>query len=513
MLTKRTVQTSPVFVLATCLAVGVVGAHPLFAQEPGLVYETTLTEFTPSAPDDILIAGDGSAYVLANTQGEAYAVLVVKLAPDGSLAWSTIIDGESHDFPGAMTMDGDGNLYIVGTTGSDDLPMVNPFQAERATVQYDAFIMKLSGEDGSILYSTYLGGIRSDWGRDIAVNAAGEIFIVGGTKSVDFPTTPDAIQGELAGYPYWSWFDAFVCKFSADGSELLYSSFLGGFYDDEAHGLVLDADDRVHIVGTTESDDFPTQGPVQSSLAGDFDLFAARIAADGSALEYSTYLGGEDLDKFGYTALGGDGSLYITGATRSIHFPTTDGAYQEDFVGGIRACEVAFGQDENCEDVYVARLTPDGAALGYSTYLGGHTVDEARGLAVDEDGRAYVAGYTSSDDFPPYSSGTFGQIFLSRLDATGSNLAYTLLFDTVTPSPQKVAVEPAGFIYLAGAVHTPTDLYVAKLMDDTSMSTFAECVAGPEAAYESGCGPADLESDGDVDLADFAAYQKMYVRP
>ena len=455
---------------------------------PPVVYQKVLSQFGTVQPRDILADDAGCAYVLAARPGNDYATLVLKLDPAGDLVWSRWFDGSSHDIPGGMAIDDAGDVYVVGTTGSDDFPLLNPLQATPASVQYEAFVLKLSGLDGTQLYGTYFGASRSEWGNDIAVNDAGEMVIVGSTKSVDFPTV-NPIQGQLAGYPYWGWTDAFIARISADGSQLLYSTFYGGYYSDEARGVALDRTGRIHLVGETESDDFPTANPLQPATGGERDAFAACLSADGGSVVYSTYLGGEDIESVRGIALGADGRLHLAGHTQSIHFPTTPGAFQETFVGAINGCEIPFGGKYNCDDAFVASLAPDGSALAYATDLGGHQVDHGYGLAVDDAGNAYASGHTKSDDFPPYSSGTFYSNFISRLDAGGSSLEYSFLHPTVTPSPAFVALDDDANIYAAATMDTPTVLVVMKLWGGQGCSgdVTTYCTAK---TTSSGCTPA-----------------------
>ena len=188
-----------------------------------------------------------------------------------------------------------------------------------------------------------------------------------------------------------------------------------------------------------------------------------------------------------------------------------------------------FGADYNCDDAFVASLTPEGTAFDYATYLGGHQIDHGYGLAVDSSGRAYASGHTKSDDFPPYASGTFYTNFITKLDDTGSTLAYTFLHDTVTPSPAYVALDAIGNVYVAATVNTPTSLVVKKLsecggglagdmncdsavdLDDFTM--FHGCMMGPGVARPAGCERADMDASGSVDLGDFAVYQTAYAEP
>jgi hypothetical protein len=485
--TERGRRVTTGLIAAAGLALAASGSPTGFAADPEIVYENVFSEMGWVEPHDIVVDDGGYAYILAANPGNNYATRVMKLAPDGDTVWLQVIDGSSHDIPGGIAIDAAGDVYVVGTTGSDDFPLVNPLQDTMSSVQYEAFVLKLAGDDGTLLYSTYLGGVRSEFGNDIAVNDAGEMYIVGRTQSLDFPTV-NPLQEELAGYPYYGWDDAYVAKISADGSTLLYSTFLGGYYDDEAQGIALDDDGRIHIVGETNSDDFPLMNPIQSDYAGGRDAFAACLSADGSTLEYGTYLGGEDTESVRGITLGANGRLYLDGHTQSIGFPTTPGAYQEDFVGEINGCEVPFGGVFNCSDVFVACLAPGGTSLLFSTYLGGSQTDNGYGLAVDAAGNVYATGHTRSDNFPPYATGTFYTNFVSKLDPNGGTLEYSFLHDTVTPSPAYVALDATGGIYLAATVDTFPELYFAKLQEGAAACP-CDCSGG----------------DGTVDVADILA--------
>jgi hypothetical protein len=267
------------------------------------------------------------------------------------------------------------------------------------------------------------------------------------------------------------------------------------------------------LAGDTDSIDFPTVSPVQAVYAGQQDIFVTRLSADGSLIEHSTYLGGEDWDRVAHLTLDGSGHAYVAGSTRSIGFPTTPGAFQEQFVGAVLGCEVPFGADHNCDDAFVTKLTADGGALAYSTYLGGTATDEARDLAVDSAGRAHVVGYTVSQDFPPGGISSAADIFVSKLGADGSDLLYTYTTDSASANAgHGIAVDAAGDIYFTGAINAPAEIYIAKIAEQsdcesdldgdgsTGVVDFLALLAswGPC----TGCS-ADLDTDGRVDITDF----------
>src|SRR3989442_681315 len=246
--------------------------------------------------------------------------------------------------------------------------------------------------DPVLFYSTYLGGSGSEEGLGIAVDTAGNAYVTGPTYSTNFPTTPGAFQTTFGGD-----IDAFVTKLNPIGSALVYSTYLGGSARDEAMGIALDAAGNAYVTGNTFSSDFPTSpGAYQTTFGGGLsvgDAFVAKLDPTGSALIYSTYLGGSGDDRGWGIALDSSGNAYVVGATSSTDFPTTPGAFQTIFGGGP-------------SDAFVAKLNPIGSALVYSTYLGGS--DDHKGCGIAADGisgpNAYLTGETASTDFPTTSS-------------------------------------------------------------------------------------------------------------
>lgn len=409
---------------------------------------------------DIVVDSGGYSYVLAQSYHEDNDITILKLSPTGAVLWTVDIIGESLDFGEGIALDGAGDVFVAGWTDSVDFPLVDPLQGTLVGFR-DAFVTKLSSVDGTILYSTFLGGDYVDEAHDVVIGGSGEIILVGQTESSDFPVV-DPIQGELNGPPY-AYSDAFITKLSADGSTILYSTYLGGSNDERWTRVALGNDGTIYIAGSTESTDFPTVAPIQSANAGQGDLFVARIAPDGSALEYSTYLGGEDFELAGRIAVDGSGQAYVAGSTQSYTFPTTAGAFQEQFVGDD--CSSPPFQYRNCYDAFVTKVSADGSAWAYSSYLGGSLDDEVRGLVVDGSGDAHLVGYTFSSDFPGAGANT--GIFASELSADGSDLLYTVTkWSGSMNAGHGIALDSAENIYITGAINVPADVYVAKLTLD-----------------------------------------------
>jgi hypothetical protein len=299
--------------------------------------------------------------------------------------------------------------------------------------------------DPILSYSTYLGGSNVDFANAIAVDAAGEAYVAGGTSSTNFPTTAGAFQTSYASYPLGS--NAFVAKLNAAGNGLVYSTYLGGNGGDFASAIAVDPAGQAYVTGDTTSTNFPiTPGALQTSNAGGFDGFVAKLTAAGSELVYSTYLGGSDADFVNGIAVDAAGEAYVAGATASTNFPVTPGAAQTSNAGSLNA--------------FVAKLNAAGSGLVYSTYLGGTGSDQANRIAVDAAGEAYVAGLANSVNFPTTvgalqtsdpSNGSFGHAFVAKLNAAGSGLVYsTYLGGSGNDQANGIAVDPAGQAYVTG---------------------------------------------------------------
>jgi len=292
--------------------------------------------------------------------------------------------------------------------------------------------------DPVLVYSTYLGGNSRDNAESIAVDALGSVYVTGATFSSDFPTTSGAFQRTIAP----STFAAVVTKFSPDGSALLYSTYLGGADSFGTH-IAVDSAGHAYVVGYTTSSGFPTTpGALQTTFRGGVKGFVTRLNPAGSALEYSTLLGGSVNDYAWGIAVDGQGNAYITGSTTSLDFPTTPGALQT--------------KSASWEDAFVTKLSPAGALL-YSTYLGGTNSDQADNIAIDSAGNAYVTGATFSYDFPTTAGAPqrtpgpswYGYNFVAKLNSDASALVYSTYLGGGQGTPRPgIAVDTAGNAYV-----------------------------------------------------------------
>ena len=323
------------------------------------------------------------------TQGRG--AFVTKLNVDGSqLLYSTIVGGGSEAVATAIAVNSQGDAYITGYTISDNFPITPGALQTKFGGSSDAFVTKLNADGSQLLFSTFLGGSSSDGGAGIAVDSSGHAYVSGSTLSADFPTTPGAFQTKASGAN-----DAFVAELNLEGSQLVYSTFLGGFGNDAGAGIAIDGSGNAYVTGITGSENFPTtQGAFQTSKAGDFDAFVTKLNRDGSQLLYSTFLGGIGFDDSGLgIAVDRRGNACVTGSTDSVDFPTTPDAFQVNFAG-----------DFSVTDAFMSKLNASGTELIYSTFLGGFGGgfgnDAGAGVAVDSQGNAYITGSTESTDFP-----------------------------------------------------------------------------------------------------------------
>ena len=384
---------------------------------------------------------------------------------DPVLSYSTYLGGSGGDFGWGLALDSSGYVYVAGSTRSANFPTLNAYDPEFGGGMCwdlpcaDAFVTKLDPSGSELVYSTYLGGTGEDaagWG--LAVDAAGSAYITGQTLSTDFPTM-NPLQGVNAGDA-----DAFVAKLNPAGDALLYSTYLGGIDREWAYSITVDSSGNAYLAGTTYSADFPTVSPLQEEFAGgESDVFVAKLNAAGSELVYATYIGGTQGEYATGIAVHSSATVYVAGQTGSADFPTTPGAFQTAF-GGAGLSGMG--------DAFVLKLNPSGSAFIYSTYLGGSRWDPGDTLAIDSSGNAYVAGWTSSSNFPttpgsvsPTYIGGAGCLeeenwehwlpcwdgFLAKLNPTGTALVYsTYLGGTDMDQVDGVVADAAGNAYVSG---------------------------------------------------------------
>lgn len=291
---------------------------------------------------------------------------------DGGANWSAAFSGLNNLQVSVLTVDRNSVLYAATNIGSD------------------GFVAKLNPTGSALNYLTYLGGDESDSATAIAVDKDGNAFVAGVTSARNFPTM-NPFQAASGGGA-----DAFVAKLNSAGSALLWSTYLGGLGTDNASDLAINAVGQVYVTGTTSATNFPLVNPLQDTNKGGNEIYVAKFRADGSGLEFSTYLGGTRNDISNAIALDVGGNIYLTGSTDSFNFPLVD-AVQTD-LGNIPI------PNQNATDAFVVKMNATGSGLIYSTYLGGLSADTGFGIAVDLFGQAYVTGNTASQNFPTLPS-------------------------------------------------------------------------------------------------------------
>lgn len=307
--------------------------------------------------------------------------IVSKFSSDGaSLIYSTYLGGSGSDTANSISLDTQDCAYVAGGTRSTDFPITpGAFQTTAGYI----FVTKLAPDGRSLIYSTYLGGTDSGNSYGIEVDSQGHAHVAGYTQDTNFPITPGAFQTTNLGLNS----SGFITKFSTDGGSLIYSTFLGGTGQDIINDIAVDAQGYAYATGLTSSTDFPvTPGAFQTTSTGG-SAFITKLALDGSALIYSTYLSGNNNSTGRSISVDSLGYAYITGRTSGPGFPVTPGAFQTTYGGGLT-------------DTFASKLSPGGNSLIASTFLGGTVNDVNYGGAIDLQGHIYVSGYTTSPNFP-----------------------------------------------------------------------------------------------------------------
>lgn len=293
--------------------------------------------------------------------------------------------------------------------------------------------------DPIVGFSTFLGGSGVDGANGMALDSTGNIYLIGQTTSPDFPTTAGTLQTTLEGN-----IDIFITELSADGSHLIYSTYLGGSGAEFAHGIALDSSNNAYVTGETTSSDFPLVNPFQTqNLSG--TGFVSKLSSDGTKLVFSTFLGGSLEGAINAIAVDGSGEAVVAGRTFSVDYPV------------LNPFQSSHASDDGNEDGFVTKLSADGKSLIFSTYLGGNEDDFVQGLALDPSGNAYVTGITGSSNFPT-TAGSFqpestanpsGSSFVSKFDPAGKNLLYSTYLTAAQAFG--IAVNSSGNAYVTGS--------------------------------------------------------------
>lgn len=427
--------------------------HPLVI-DPVLVYSTYLGGGGYDTGAATAVDSAGNAYVTGHTAsgnfpaqgglqtapGGDYDAFVTKIDPMGVLIYSTFLGGNGYEHGRDIAVDNSGNAYVSGTTESYNFPTRNAFQPAYGGGFYDGFVAKLNASGAALVYSTYLGGNDTDYYTRIAIDTAGRAYVTGSTTSGNFP-----LHNPIQATSYGSGgYDGFVTRLSASGSTLEYSTYLAGSSSEQDFDIAVDGSGNAYISGYTESSDFPLRNAIQAAHAGSRDGFVTKLNAAGSALVYSTFLGGSGYDICYGIAVDATGNAYVTGVTDSSDFPTHS------------SLQAASGG----QDAFVAKVNAAGTGLVYATYLGGSSGEISYAIAVDTASNAYVAGYTGSTDFPVAgllrpAFGGYSDVFVTKLNAAGSALVYSTYFGgSNSEGAYGIAVDSLGNAIVTGYTYS-----------------------------------------------------------
>ncbi|TAG94907.1 MAG: hypothetical protein EAZ09_12470 [Oscillatoriales cyanobacterium] len=367
------------------------------------------------------------------------------LVIDPVLAYSTYLGGSDNENANRIAVDSTGAAYIIGTTHSNNFPTTpGAYQTTLVGGISDILVTKINPEGTALVYSTYIGGPNNDEGFDIAVDSQGNAYLTGPVNP-GYPTTAGSLK------PTTNITSAAVTKLNATGNSLIYSTFLGGsaisgggtFFGASGsslgNGIKVDNNGNAYVVGPTFGGFPTTANAFQPTYGEGMDGFLAKVNPTGSALVYSTYLGGSGIDDAKGIALDNSGNVWVTGNTNSTNFPLNSA--NDTLPGGVEA--------------FVSRFNVDGA-LTYSTYLGGSGEDKGNDIAVDSSGNAYVVGYTSSTDFPTVSpiqaanGGGAKDAFVTKISANNSLAYSTYLGGSGEENGDRITVDSAGNAYVTG---------------------------------------------------------------
>ncbi len=403
-----------------------------------------------------------------------------ELVIDPTLTWSSYFGGSGTGFGNNsgidecfdMAVDANGDMILTGYTESVNFPLERPVQDAIRSFNgccADVFVTKLSSS--GIVYSTYLGGAGVDLGFSVALDPHGNAVITGSTTSTDFPITSGVFQPA-----HGSNRSAFIAKFDPWGG-LLFSTYLSGTAPTSGYSVASDGDGFIYVTGLTRANDFPLAKPLQATFGGGFcDAFVSKIDPSGTALIYSTYLGGDGADVANGIAVDGEGAVYLTGSTDSFAFPVTN-PVQDYWV-----------EDYNLDgaplpDAFITKLSPDGSRLEYSTYLGNYEVDFGTDITVDEAGRAHLTGYSyqglaGNTDFPPGPISQarqmlrrqpgVGSAFVLRMNRSGTapEFIFYLGGRSLSEIGNGISIDKDGLIYIAGATGDSSALYPFSVTPD-----------------------------------------------
>ncbi|WP_455392781.1 DUF7948 domain-containing protein, partial [[Eubacterium] cellulosolvens] len=368
--------------------------------------------------------------------------------PQIRLEFSTFFGGSFWDIPYDIGSDASGNIYITGFTGSTDFPTTNGANDTSFNGgARDIFVLKMDPVGAQLLYCTYIGGSSNDFGRGLAVDPAGNAFVIGDTYSSNFPTTAGALDRVVNGS-----IDAIIFKLDPSGANLLYSTFLGGDSTEEGRDIALDSSGNIYVTGNTFSSNFPTSSNAykKSRISSwQWDIFVSKLNPTGSTLLYSTYMGGSNLNMAQGIAVDSAGFAYVTGYTDSTNFPVSPWAFDKTIT-------------MSHEKAFVFKLNKTASGLEFSTLVGGHMEDYAYDIVIDQIGYSYITGFTGSSTFPT-TPGAFdesfngynGDAFITKVNLNGSALNFsTFVGGSNKEEGWGIDIDPYCNVYITGRTYS-----------------------------------------------------------
>ena len=438
---------------------------------------------------DVWVSGDTNSdnlYTTPNAYNQTYSgstdIFVIKLDGDnGSLLYSTYIGGSNYELPATIEVDSEDNIWICGETGSSDFPTTpNAYNSTMSGV-LDMFIFCLSGSNGSLLYSTFVGGSGIEAAYSMDLDSEGNVWATGITDSSDFPMGPSSL------YPVYNGsYDAVLFQISKNGTTMLYSTFFGGTDDDRGYKVLVDSSDNIWAAGTTDSFDFPaTANAYKNTTSGGRDIYLLKLSTDGSTLIYSTYFGGSSNDDVMSLTFDSFGNIWGTGSTSGT-FPTTPNAYDTSYGGSY--------------DCVVFQFAKNGSTLLYSTYLGGSNQDYGRSVLVDRNNVIWISGDTATNTFPTTPdafNGSYSGIrdaFLLSLAPNGTDLYYsTFLGGSDIEVFASLALSSSGRAWVAGQTYS-TNFPTTMDAFNRSASGFSDFFVTSFTIYSAPDSPSNLSA-------------------
>jgi uncharacterized protein (TIGR03437 family) len=422
------------------------------------------------------------------------------LVIDPVMQFSMFVGGAAFEQLYGATLDTAGNIYLTGVTTSPNFSLNAPHATGNTLGWANAFVVKLNPTASSVLYTTYFGGRYNEAGYSVAVDAAGNAYVAGTTNSDDLPVTPGAYQSKFLGgflpNDIGVVGDGFVAKIDPSGDTLLYLTYLGGPNAEVVYDMAIDSAGNAYVVGSTKSVTFPITPDAAMRYGGDVDGFLAKLNSTGTALLYSTFIGGSGTDGVNRIVLDSAENIYLTGIC-SLIFPTTSGAYQKVNAGS--------------GDAFVMKLNTAGKVV-FSTLLGAQAIDNGEAIAVDAQGNVYVAGATSSVTFPVQAGAAPAvvpgpaSLFVSKFDPTGATLLYTkILGGQKKMYNPAIAVAADGSLFLAAAtdssdIATTPDALQTKLKGAENLVVAKLNPAGTAFSFLSYLGGQGMEFPGRIML-------------